>query len=428
MCNGFGMLAVANGVEYTPTMSLRISASLSCFVLLLGNSLADPSLPSRAESAPGGEEFAKRISGLNMQDRERAILVEVAAGNVPDTWRKFVPVKVERSIDGVNYVAELSVAPDYLAIGSDEDHLLTPLTPQAAQEVADRLGCILPTPLIVDATYRAADLKLVPAPIPPSAAMVNVETWVQHQEMIRSQVQGSSRSGPLIAGHKKDVVVTNRLAAAPGKVAIYGWHRADGSPIQPLYLGHTDAWVDYSHGIRFVAREMKLNGEQTTVERVLADSKLCALLNDEGVVANPRYLAHSRVSSESNETLTFDPGIRVVINSPATIDPMKPVRLVIYAVPNGNSIEQTIGRRTEPGDDWHFNIQHIGAQTRWLRERLTTVTLVVAYLECEGKSWPAWRKKHDPKDEQVRENRGSVATTLPGPGGHAGSDRSQRWW
>src|SRR5206468_3142138 len=42
---------------------------------------------------------------------------------------------------------------------------------------------------------------------------------------------------------------------------------------------------------------------------------------------------------------------------------------------------------------WHFNIQHIAAQTRFLREEITDRAIVVAYLEAEMKSWPAWRKQ-----------------------------------
>jgi hypothetical protein len=74
--------------------------------------------------------------------------------------------------------------------------------------------------------------------------------------------------------------------------------------------------------------------------------------------------------------------------------PEKPVLLVLYTLPNGNTIEQTIGRKLRPGDDWHFDIQHIGAQTRFLRAMITNRTIVVAYLEAGMKSWPAWRKKH----------------------------------
>ena len=79
----------------------------------------------------------------------------------------------------------------------------------------------------------------------------------------------------------------------------------------------------------------------------------------------------------------------------------KPVLLVFYALPNGNTIEQTIGKQLQPGDDWHFDIQHIGAQTRWLRHAITNKTIVVAYLEAGMKSWPAWRKKYN--DRRIAE-------------------------
>ena len=75
--------------------------------------------------------------------------------------------------------------------------------------------------------------------------------------------------------------------------------------------------------------------------------------------------------------------------------------LVIYALPNGNSIEQTFGKNLEEGDDWHFNIQHIGAQTRFLRKILKDRTVVVAYFENSMKSWPAWNSATPDYREQV---------------------------
>ncbi|HEY5913292.1 MAG TPA: hypothetical protein VJA21_22095 [Verrucomicrobiae bacterium] len=93
--------------------------------------------------------------------------------------------------------------------------------------------------------------------------------------------------------------------------------------------------------------------------------------------------------------LNLDTGVRVHINAPeaesAAAD--KKLLLIYYALPNGNTIEQTIGKTVKPGDDWHFGIQHIGAQTRFLRQLLPERTVVVAYLENSLKSWPAWRKK-----------------------------------
>src|SRR3954469_25253623 len=43
----------------------------------------------------------------------------------------------------------------------------------------------------------------------------------------------------------------------------------------------------------------------------------------------------------------------------ANHDPHRPTLIIFYALPNGNTIEQTIGCRLRDGLDWHFDIQHI---------------------------------------------------------------------
>lgn len=53
---------------------------------------------------------------------------------------------------------------------------------------------------------------------------------------------------------------SNRLADKPHKVAIYGWHYPGGEPIQPLYAGHWDRYVDYSHGLRLVSDNLIIGG------------------------------------------------------------------------------------------------------------------------------------------------------------------------
>jgi hypothetical protein len=98
---------------------------------------------------------------------------------------------------------------------------------------------------------------------------------------------------------------------------------------------------------------------------------------------------------EKNEQLHLPGGVRVVINSPAPPGAVKPTRLVLYALPAGNTIEQTLGRRLRPGDDWHFDIQHIAAQTRWLRAHASPdARLVVACLQPAERSWVLWRRAH----------------------------------
>ena len=366
--------------------------------------------------------FIQRISSADLADRERQIYSEITTGNAPGFLRQFQPVTVRNVSGGLTNIATVFVAPDYLALGTDEDYFLTPMTPLTAQRIADRLGCTLPTRKMVDDIYVAAEVKLVPAPIPPSTNMTTVPVFAQHNAMVHDARAVSLKLHPLgalTAGHQKDLVITPRLTNAPGRVAIYGWHQTNGMPIQPLYLKHSANWVDYSQCVRLVRQAMTVNGQLTTVAAALADPTLAGLLSDEGVIPNPRYPTNELPALTANTVITnsygseigkFEPSgqfgefvsrftlapeVKLLVNSPVTNFPAdKPVLLVFYTLPNGNTIEQTVGRSLRPGDDWHFDIQHIGAQTRFLREMMTNRTVVVAYLEAEQKSWPAWRKKH----------------------------------
>jgi len=355
-------------------------------------------LPEPAADAPAGSQFVQSVKALPSAQYDQEVCNQILAGNVPHFLRRLCPVTITNVAGGATKSAIFFVTPDYLAVGTDDDFFRTPMTPATAQRIADNLDCILPTPKMVDAIYGAAEVNLAPLPISPSAAMTTVPVFALHNEMVRTQRLESLPAHPpgaLVAGHQKDVVICPQLVGAPGKVAIYGWHRLNGAPIQPLYLGHTAAWVDYSQCIRLVQQSMILNGATTTVAQVLADPKLCDLLSDQGVVAQPRY--HS---GESQTNIVIEPEVKVCINSPPVTDfaPDKPVRLIFYALPNGNTTVQTLGHKMRPGDDWHFDIQHIAAQTRFLRAFITNRTVVLVCLEAGSRSWPAWRKAHGDKD------------------------------
>lgn len=94
---------------------------------------------------------------------------------------------------------------------------------------------------------------------------------------------------------------------------------------------------------------------------------------------------------ERTRVLQLTPGVTATIVAPSRLDKGQRVDLILYALPNGNSTAQTIGRKLTEGLDWHFDIQHIGAQTRALRARGLRQAIVV-YLEAESKSWPQWRR------------------------------------
>ncbi|MBN2447474.1 MAG: hypothetical protein JXO22_12150, partial [Phycisphaerae bacterium] len=243
----------------------------------------------RAADAPTGRQFLAEVAGMTYTAREARVSQEVLGGNVPGFLRDFVPITVSANIGGVPTTATYYVTPDYVCIGRDDDFVRMPLTPLIAQPIADALGCLLPTRKMVDDIWAAAPIKLSPQPISPTTTNIMLATtFFRHHEMVEQQ-RGDQPLGPAIAGIKKDVVITPLLASNPGKVAIYGWHYTTGTPIQPLYLGHVDWYVDYSHGIRLVQQTMIVNGTEVSVADVLADPSLNVLLSNEGVVTNPSY-------------------------------------------------------------------------------------------------------------------------------------------
>src|SRR5438445_600330 len=67
-------------------------------------------------------------------------------------------------------------------------------------------------------------------------------------------------------------------------------------------------------------------------------------------------------TTERVQDFTEEDGVRALINAPAKLDAANPALLVIYTLPNGNTIEQTLGCRLAAGLDWHYDIQHVAAQ------------------------------------------------------------------
>jgi hypothetical protein len=245
------------------------------------------SLPARSKEATGGTAFYKKVIPLSREEREAIAVQEVLSGNIPPFLRRFVPVQVEVSDSlGTAHKAVYYVSADYLSIGSNADFARIPLTPMAAQKVADSLLCFLPTRKMVNDIYRQAVVKLEPVPLyqfRDSALMF----W-QHHLIIEGQRQ---QQKGLIAGIKKDVVISGKVTRdpKPHRVAIYGWHQPDGKAIQPLYTGHVDWYVDYSHGIRLVYRKLKVDGKWMDYTEVLGSPLLKGLLCDEEACDVYRY-------------------------------------------------------------------------------------------------------------------------------------------
>ena len=107
-----------------------------------------------------------------------------------------------------------------------------------------------------------------------------------------------------------------------------------------------------------------------------------------------------KVSAQKADSIFIQPlgenfsDVKITFDFPASFSSHQKTVLIFFALPNGNTTEQTMGKKLQPGDDWHYDIQHIRAQTRFLREKISKQNIIVAYLENDYKSWPAWKQKH----------------------------------
>lgn len=253
-------------------------------------------LKKRAAGSLSGSDFSKSIrdSSLSLEDRENIIFNEIRSGNIPRFYRKLAVIRDTAMITGQLQTIRYYVLPDYLAIGTNSDYFYCPMRPQLAQKVADLLDCSLPTRKISDRIYHTAKVKMMPQPIPPSKAMITVPVFERHTRMVHQQREQSIRQyplGSLVAGNKKDVVISNMISNSKNqlRVVIYGWHKPDGKAIQPLHNGHTTDHVDYSHGIRLIQNKLWINGKKTTLRSVLESETLHPLLSDEGVIRKAYY-------------------------------------------------------------------------------------------------------------------------------------------
>jgi hypothetical protein len=247
-------------------------------------------LPPRPAAAIGGRKFIELLHDVSLEEREAAILREVAAGNFPPFLREFETVSIRGMVKlggrQRQIHASLEVMPDYLAVGSDDDFVRTPMTPQTAQRIADLFGCLLPTPKIVDAIDGQADVHLAPRPL--THRREAVATFLEHHEIIEEQWAGKPL-GLLLTGIKKDIVLSPRIFERPHRLAIYGWRSLNGQPIQPLTIVHSDRYVDYSHGVRLVRNAIRIDDREYEITELLADPDRCTLVSDEGPMNPPRY-------------------------------------------------------------------------------------------------------------------------------------------
>src|SRR5882672_11399847 len=167
---------------------------------------------------------------------------------------------------------------------------------------------MLPTKKMVDAIYHQAEVKLPPQPMPANEQMRSTTYYKTHNSRITEQsYEAGATLGALLAGQKKDLVLSSKLELTPGRVAIYGWHVTSGHPIQSLSLFHGARYADYSHGVRLVADVAYVDGAARSIFAVLEDPQLARVLNDEGAVPSMDELVSNVITQDSPVLQQFEP-------------------------------------------------------------------------------------------------------------------------
>lgn len=95
--------------------------------------------------------------------------------------------------------------------------------------------------------------------------------------------------------------------------------------------------------------------------------------------------------------------VSIEINAPLNFSVKGKTFLIFYALPNGNSIEWTKGKQLKEDDDWHFDIQHIAAQTRFIRSLDQKNNYIIVYLITQQKSWPTWKRTTTDATKQIKQ-------------------------
>lgn len=279
-------MALVRQAAWCVVLALAIFPGTALGAALNCPDIMTSAIPARQPDAATGSEFAARVDEASGPGREDAIAAELLAGNIPRFLRRLKPVDVDVKRPGrPAATVTICVMPDYLAIGSARDFLHIPMALPTALEVSRAFGFILPTRRIVDAIYEQATVRLQPEPLPAGDQMRSTGYYVAHDLRVAEQRAAFGAGlGELISGHKKDLVITGRLWTNPQRVAIYGWHRPDGHPIQPLSTVHGARYADYSHGVRLVSLVGYVDGQPRSLIEALEDPDLAAALTGEGPI------------------------------------------------------------------------------------------------------------------------------------------------
>ena len=247
---------------------------------------------NKPDATLSGKAFMESIDTVEFWKREDMIVNAILAGEMPSELKRFqkivftTPVVDSVEVLRVPHRVEMLVSCDFLSVGRDDDFVRMPMGPLAAQQIADTLGCILPTTYLVDRIAEASEGHIDIFPFRPLGGRNMMPIVFQDSDnAIKALYKAKGyKFGQFISGLKKEVVLTYKIQSREEMnkyEAIYGWCHPDGKVQQPLFVRHGNFYVDYSHGIRLISRTVVIDGRKCDAKEILESPKLYRLLSDE---------------------------------------------------------------------------------------------------------------------------------------------------
>lgn len=274
--------------------------------------------PPQPTNTITAKKFIRATSDKSVAERDELAAQMILRGNFPNFLRKMVPVEIEKNGNALVY----RVTPQEISIGTDNDWVTWPLTGPSAQMVADHFGCVLPTPEISKQVWEHAKIKLTPKPLSGMTTKINGQTYspksfvaskhmisnegiALHNKVIRQQLESEDYTpGDLVAGGKKDVVISNELAGTH-RLGLHGLYTSSGQPIQGGALSaHPDNHVEYGMAVRLVDRRAILNGKPVDLVNDVLKNKKYAYLVSSAPLTFTSYNYDKPTSKDTNERST----------------------------------------------------------------------------------------------------------------------------
>lgn len=276
-----------------------------------------------------GRAFMESLRSAKLADREAALLKAVDEYDLPAI--NFTPLTTTNHA----HTATVLVMSDSLMIGA-ENSVRIPASATLCQQIADRLGLMMPTSRVFDLMWRSGT-QLEPAlqPADPaerhkqkldgspyfSPSMGDIGASLKYHDDTDAEIAVLTQpAGPLFA-HGKVWLLSNAYANHPVGTAINYGYASKKAPYtsasgikmwQTQGSAHNTAHADHSQIVRLFDPRIVVDGQQMDAHDVLKDPELAPLLSDEGVLKYLRIpgvpeLARGTVIDLAEITITARP-------------------------------------------------------------------------------------------------------------------------